>query len=76
MAAFAKPLLCAGRFISTKFNLKTMTKEYEDYRKKVLHWWENEQLLNHNKLLIKHKIGHTLLSYNEIEKIYQLEHEC
>jgi hypothetical protein len=22
MAAFAKPLLCAGRFISTKFNLK------------------------------------------------------
>jgi hypothetical protein len=23
MAAFAKPLLCAGRFISTKFNLKT-----------------------------------------------------
>lgn len=28
MAAFAKPLLCAGRFISTKFNLKTMLKEY------------------------------------------------
>jgi hypothetical protein len=26
MAAFAKPLLCAGRFISTKFNLKTMSK--------------------------------------------------
>jgi hypothetical protein len=26
MAAFAKPLLCAGRFISTKFNLKTMKK--------------------------------------------------
>ncbi len=25
MAAFAKPLLCAGRFISTKFNLKTMS---------------------------------------------------
>jgi len=50
-----------------------MTKEYENYRKKVLHWWEDEQLLNHNKLLIKHKIGHTLLSYNEIEKIYQLE---
>jgi hypothetical protein len=23
LAAFAKPLLCAGRFISTKFNLKT-----------------------------------------------------
>jgi hypothetical protein len=23
MAAFAKPLLCAGRIISTKFNLKT-----------------------------------------------------
>ena len=49
--------------------------EYEKYRKKVLHWWENEQLLNHLKLIIKHRIGHTLLSYNEIEKIYQLEHE-
>ena len=24
MAAFAKPLLCAGRFISTKLNFKTM----------------------------------------------------
>jgi hypothetical protein len=24
MATFAKPLLCAGRFISTEFNLKTM----------------------------------------------------
>jgi len=23
LPAFAKPLLCAGRFISTKFNLKT-----------------------------------------------------
>jgi len=23
MAAFAKPLLCAGRIFSTKFNLKT-----------------------------------------------------
>jgi hypothetical protein len=23
LADFAKPLLCAGRFISTKFNLKT-----------------------------------------------------
>ena len=28
MAAFAKPLLCAGRIFSTKFNLKTMYKEY------------------------------------------------
>ncbi len=27
MADFAKPLLCAGRFISTKFNLETMNKE-------------------------------------------------
>jgi hypothetical protein len=27
MAAFAKPLLCAGRFISTKFNLRTMSVE-------------------------------------------------
>jgi hypothetical protein len=26
MAAFAKPLLCAGRFISTKFKIKTMEK--------------------------------------------------
>ena len=26
MAAFAKPLLCAGRIISTKFNLKTKWK--------------------------------------------------
>ena len=50
-----------------------MTKEHEDYRKKVLHWWENEQLLNHNKLLLKYKIGHTMLSYNEIDKIYKSE---
>ena len=28
MAAFAKPLLCAGRFISTEINLKMMYKEY------------------------------------------------
>jgi hypothetical protein len=30
MAAFAKPLLCAGRFISTKFNFKTMN--YESFK--------------------------------------------
>jgi hypothetical protein len=30
MAAFAKPLLCAGRFISTKFNLKTMYKAFQN----------------------------------------------
>ena len=50
-----------------------MTKEYESFRKKVLHWWENKQLLNQNAILIKHKIGHTLLSYKEIEKLYLLE---
>jgi len=27
MAAFAKPLLCAGRFISTKLNLRRMSVE-------------------------------------------------
>ncbi len=30
MAAFAKPPLCAGRFISTKLNLKTMYKAFQN----------------------------------------------
>jgi len=29
MAAFAKPLLCAGRFISTKFNFKAMITQFQ-----------------------------------------------
>ena len=36
MATFAKPLLCAGRFISTKFNLKTMNYEsFQNQRNKL-----------------------------------------
>ena len=36
MAAFAKPLLCAGRSISTKFNLKTMNYEsFQNQRNKL-----------------------------------------
>lgn len=50
-----------------------MTDEYLKFRDKVLHWWNNEQLLNHNKILIKHRIGKTLLSYSEIENLYFLE---
>lgn len=36
MAAFAKPLLCAGRFFSTKLNLKTMTTETKENVKRTL----------------------------------------
>ncbi len=37
MAAFAKPLLCAGRFISTKFNLKTMD-NLKDLLEEFIDW--------------------------------------
>ena len=41
MAAFAKPLLCAGRFISTKFNLKN--------EMKILKFeWDNAKGDEHN----------------------------
>jgi hypothetical protein len=50
MAAFAKPLLCAGRFISTKFNLKTMTnleifKAKQEFNKWLKELTETEKLL-------------------------------
>ena len=55
MAAFAKPLLCAGRFISTKFNLKTMT-DIEVF-KKFMGWMQMEvskekQLENGNTVMV------------------------
>jgi hypothetical protein len=37
MAAFAKPLLCAGRFISTKFNLKIMD-NLKDLLEEFIDW--------------------------------------
>jgi hypothetical protein len=50
MAAFAKPLLCAGRFISTKINLKTMTnleifKAKQEFNKWLKELTETEKLL-------------------------------
>ena len=50
MAVFAKPLLCAGRIISTKFNLKTMTnleifKTKQEFNKWLKELTETEKLL-------------------------------
>ncbi len=40
MAAFAKPLLCAGRFTSTEFNLKTMFNK--KFKVRVRHFAEDK----------------------------------
>jgi hypothetical protein len=79
MAAFAKPLLCAGRFISTNFNLKTMQQFFKNQIASVASMTTKERNVLLCQLSVKEHLNtiepHEIIQLATIQAIRQANGE-
>jgi hypothetical protein len=79
MAAFAKPLLCAGRFISTELNLKTMQQFFKNQIASVASMTTKERNVLLCQLSVKEHLNtiepHEIIQLATIQAIRQANGE-